>query len=153
MHPQKHPIPCTNGRAMGCCLWIFERKLTALLRRCTVYCMVAIVIVPAGINWLIMANACIGKRRRPNSGLVPQGPMCYRYAAISQRGPMCHRYTTILYRDPCVIDMHQYHTRANVLQIYNTIIQGPMCYRYATISHRGPMCYRYTTILYRDHVL
>ena len=27
---KRHPIPCPNGRAVGCILWIFVRKLTAL---------------------------------------------------------------------------------------------------------------------------
>ena len=29
MH-KRHPIPCPNGRAMGCFLWIFVRQFTAL---------------------------------------------------------------------------------------------------------------------------
>ena len=33
-----HPIPRPHGRAMGCLLWVFERKLTALYRHRTVMC-------------------------------------------------------------------------------------------------------------------
>ena len=33
---KRHPISRPNGRAMGCLLWIFERKCTALWRHCTV---------------------------------------------------------------------------------------------------------------------
>ena len=37
LDPKRHPIPAQNGRVMGCLLWRFVRKLTALKRYRTVF--------------------------------------------------------------------------------------------------------------------
>ena len=74
VNPKRHPIPCPNGRAMGCRLWGVSRKLTALKRHYIVH-------LTFRFNQLLWHGLCLRLMYKPPTRQTV-APPCHYNGAI-----------------------------------------------------------------------